>query len=286
MSDSVFAPNALDANRTGQLGAEQRAELEAAVSRNLGRIMGVALRRSYPLAKDLPAGHVESIEGAVTKRIGSNWDYALASALANTLRGNEPTDYRISVANRERGAQEFRSDQDVYEFAPDAGMVRLFYLPHSRWVVNLEWLPDLPVDASPDGVERAVEDFAAAAARDKVAAAEARARLAAIDREIKAYLPDKTSLVPNSAQPAVLAKAILGDWTSPFLGLSIGADGTFAARLTDGSRSEGRWSLDASGQLHAELMGAPIVADVSVNGDELTMIVNDQAVKLRRATTD
>ena len=152
MSGSAFAPDALDTNQAGQLSAEQRGRLEAAVRNNLGRILGRALRRSFPLARDLEVGRVESIEGAVSKKIGSNWDYIVGSMLANTQRGNEPTSYRLSVANRELGIQEFRSDQDVYEFAPEAGMVTLFYLPQSRWVVNLELLPDAPVDVSQGGV--------------------------------------------------------------------------------------------------------------------------------------
>jgi hypothetical protein len=72
MSDSAFAANALDVNRPGQLSAEQRRELEAAVNRKMGRVMGLVLRRSDSLTKDLRAGEVQSIEGAVTNRVGSN----------------------------------------------------------------------------------------------------------------------------------------------------------------------------------------------------------------------
>lgn len=279
MSESVFAPDALDANLGRALSAEQRRELESAVRRNPGRILSRALRRSYPLANDLEAGCVESIEGAVTKRIGSNWDYILGSILANTQRGNEPTSYRISVANREHGVQEFRSDQDVYAFTPDAGMVRLFYLPQSRWVVNLERLPDLPVDVSQGGLERSVSDVLAGSTGDQVSAAEARAKAAAIEHQVEAYLPKTPPLGGQTVRP----EELIGRWTSPFLTVSIQEDGRLATRLPDGADSEGRWSIDPDGRLRADLMGAPIVAAASVEGDELTLVINDQALKLRRA---
>lgn len=131
-----------------------------------------------------------------------------------------------------------------------------------------------------------VEEFAAAAGRDEVAAAEARARMAAIDHEMKSYFPDGASFASERMEPATLAKAIVGDWTSPFLSLSVRGDGTFATQLPDGSRSEGHWSLDADGQLHVDLMGAPVVAGVSVDGDDLTMLLNGQAIKLRREASD
>ena len=121
MSDAAFALDALEPNRAGQLSAKQRTALEAAVRHNLDRVLGRALRRSYPLAKDLDADRVESIEGAVTKRIGSNWDYVLGSALANTQRGNEPMSYRISVASRQLGVQEFRSGRTYMTSHPTRG---------------------------------------------------------------------------------------------------------------------------------------------------------------------
>lgn len=78
--------------------------------------------------------------------------------------------------------REFRSPGDLYEFAPDAGIVRLLYLPRSRWAVNLERTPDARVDVAAEGVSRKLDRAAAAwTTHDKVGAAEARAEMAAIE---------------------------------------------------------------------------------------------------------
>lgn len=228
MSGAVFSAEALDSNRNGQLSAGQRRELQAGLHRKHSGLTGLVGRAFDPLAKDLQAGRVESIEGAITKKPPQS-----------LFGGTAPVAYRyrVLIANREAGNQEFRCSREFYEFAPDAGMVRLFYLPRSPWVVNLEFLPAL---------RRGQE-----------------------------------SAVPT-ADPRALAEAIIGTWESPFLNVSLRQDGTFAARLSDGSYHQGQWSVDTSGRLHADVMGAPMVADASVDAHELTLVIDDQALKLRR----
>lgn len=154
MTGLVFMPEALDANRGGRLGFDQRRALEAAVKRNAGGVLGGALRLVQPLAKDVRADRVESIVGAVIKETGTDLIYVLTSVFTGTRRVLTPTSYRIWLANHEFGNREFRSAQDIYEFAPMAGVVRLFYLPRSRWAVNLERLPE--VDGRPVRAEGAV----------------------------------------------------------------------------------------------------------------------------------
>lgn len=137
---------ALEDNRAGELSAAQRRELRAAVHWHTEGMLGIALRRLHPLARDLKAGYVASVEGAVRKRLGVDL-HPLVVAPDSTA----PTAFRIWVANRGLGNQEFQTSQDVYDVVPEAGQVRLFYLPRSRWVVNIEPLADSPVDASSDG---------------------------------------------------------------------------------------------------------------------------------------
>ena len=138
LSDLVFLPDAVDANRAGWLGVQQCRELKGAMNRSAGRIVGVAIRRVSPLARDVRAGRVYSIEGTITKEVGTGF----LSLLSNRLTGGQPTrgpaSYRIWIADRKLGNQEFRSAKNMFEFAPVAGLVRLFYLPRSRWAVNLE----------------------------------------------------------------------------------------------------------------------------------------------------
>lgn len=101
-------------------------------------ILGLALRRLSPLGRDVQAGRVCSIEGTITKEVGTGFLYAITNLLADAHRTREPTSYRIWIADRELGSREFRSAKNIFEFAPAAGVVRLFYLPRSRWAVNLE----------------------------------------------------------------------------------------------------------------------------------------------------
>lgn len=131
-------PEAVGANRAGRLGVEQCRELKAAMKRNGGSIVGLAIRRVGPLARDVQAGRVHSIAGAITKEVGTDFICLLTNLRIAAQRTSDPTSYRIWVAERELGYQEFRSPKSMFEFAPMAGLVRLFYLPRSRWAVNLE----------------------------------------------------------------------------------------------------------------------------------------------------
>src|SRR5512141_1614082 len=81
-----------------------------------------------PLAADLRAGRVENVEGAVAK----------ARSYAGGRTVNEL--YHVDVEGKR-----FVVHQRTYEAVPDAGIIRLFYLPRSRKVVNVEQLPDRPV---------------------------------------------------------------------------------------------------------------------------------------------
>ena len=143
-------------------------------------------------------------------------------------------------------------------------MVKLFYLPQTRWVVNLERLPDAAVDVSQSGLAASVSDVLAGSASDDVSAAEARAKAAALEHQMDAYLPRTP---PPARQPA-RAEELIGTWTSPFLTVSIQEEGTFATRLPDGTDSTGRWSIDPDG----------------VEGEWLTLSIAGQPLKLRRSS--
>lgn len=230
------------------------------------------------MAKDVRAGRVESIEGAIRKRAGTDAIYALRGPAASPA----PTSHLIWVANRQAGDQQFDSPQAIYEAAPEAGMVRIYYLPTSRWVVNLELLPDPPVeDVSPEGVNRIVGAAGAAwERRDMVGVAEARAQLPALERELEWYTPRG----PIDAGEPVDQAALLGTWSSPFLTLEVRGGGTLTVRLADGSEQPGQWSIDPSGRLSADVFGARRVIDASIADDALTLVIEGQAMRLRRSS--
>jgi len=277
MTDMVFLADALDANRGGRLSEGQRRQLQEGLDFKHKGLLGSVARGFDRLAKDLEAGRVENVEGAITKRLGP-------SAL---LLGSTPwTSYEIRVANHQAGSQAFHTSRELHEHVPDAGFVRLFYLPRSRWVVNLERLPDPPVsDVSMQSAKEAVGGLAKALkARDRVGLAEARAQLDAMGRAAEKVVPTDVRSSGQRPEAGALDKAIVGSWSSPLLSVSFDEDGRLTAQLADGSDHQGRWSVDPEGRLHADLMGAPILADASVADDELTLVINNQALMLQRSS--
>jgi hypothetical protein len=280
MTDLAGLVSSLEANRSGQLSEVQLNDLHNLIGRRTKGLIGRALHSHDSLAKDVNDGQVESIEGAITKKtIRYTDDGDGASA---------PPSYRMWVANREVGNQEFHPPYDIYNSAPDAGMVRLFYLPRSRRVVNLELLPDPPVeDLSFDGVKRVLATgFKAWRAHDKVGGAEARAEMAAMEHEMQSYVADSPPPAGQQLGPDALTEAIVGSWTSPFLSVSFHADGTLTGRLANGVEQQGRWSVDSDGRLRADVMGASQVAQASVAGDELSLAIDGRWLKLRRVSGD
>jgi hypothetical protein len=154
-------------------------------------------------------------------------------------------------------------------------MARVFYLPASGWVINIENLPTEPLDprAAPD-----------ASGQDKVERAETIAREGAFVRDVESYLPKEAPGADQRMQPDALRQAIVGSWNSPFGTVTFREDGNLSARLSDGSAYSGSWSVDSSGRLNADMMGSPMVAEAVVAGDELTLAMDDQALKLRRTS--
>jgi hypothetical protein len=90
---------------------------------------------------------------------------------------------------------------------------------------------------------------------------------------------------PSTAEPAderPLTEALVGGWTSPILSFTLNDDSSLRLHLPDGSDAEGNWSVDSSGQLHAEVMGAPMVGEASLQGDSLTLVMDGQRLVLKR----
>jgi hypothetical protein len=79
-----------------------------------------------------------------------------------------------------------------------------------------------------------------------------------------------------------LAQAIIGTWTNPMMTVSFAADGTGTQTTMNGSPTTGRWSVDAQGQLHAELMGQDQTAAAWIAGDTLTISIGTMALAFQR----
>jgi hypothetical protein len=278
MGDLAVSLGALDANRAGRLSPDQLRGLQASVRYRSRGLVGHLLHGRDAFAQDVASGRVSAAEGAITKKL---WQPISFSGDSNV-----PPSFQIFVASREAGNQQFKSDRELYGSAPDGGLVRLFYLPQSRWTVNFELLPDKP---PPDGrldsrVKQALLGWRAARkAHDPVGDAQARAEMAAIQREVASYLPEHGPPADGQVEPGRLREAITGDWASPFLSVSIHGDGTLTATMAAGQPQAGRWTMDPAGRVHTDVMGAAMVIDASVAGDVLTLVINGQALNLRRS---
>jgi hypothetical protein len=271
MTDMVFSARALSANRAGRLSPDQLRDLQASVRYRSRGLAGHLLHGHDAFAQDVATGQVDAAEGAITKKLG---------------HPNAPS-HEIWVASREAGNQQFTSDKALFDAAPHIGMLRLFYLPQSRWAVNFELLPDAPPAADGRFGERAGQTLldwrAARQAHDAVGEAQARAGFAAVKREAESFLPEHGMPAAERLEPDRLREAIIGDWTSPVLSISVRGDGTLTATMAGSAAQQGHWSVDSAGRLATDVMGAPLSIDASVAGDELTLVINGQGLKLRRS---
>jgi hypothetical protein len=317
MSDQEpFPQEALEANRAGKLTSEQRkafrgqsrglrkAELQFAVVITIIGLLvwfaegparyatvkpligigclilaGFLVVRSFlgadAVTQDLRAGQVASVEGAITK-----------TSVTASSRGTSSTSYYFTVAGTRVKVWHL-----AYQAAPEAGMVKLYFLPHSHELVNMERLEDtgMPAGAmkSPQVVQELVKE--AFHSHDPNQAAEARAHLATMEDAMKAAMttggppPDAT----KDARP--LAQAIVGSWSNAMMNVSFSADGTLSAEMPglpgDRPRS-GHWSVDSSGHLVSDVMGGgPMPTDAWVTGDQLTVNLGKAGVTFQRVDT-
>jgi len=303
MANGPFPADALDANRANRLSAEQRTWLRGLAGNSRRNSLSFALIAGVlavillffadrggaerilfglvllgvgafffvrgftgadPLDRDLREGYVESVEGAIAKR-----------RVSTGGRSSSVTHW-IDVENKR-----MRAFKDQYDAAPDAGYVRVYYVPHSMRVVNLERLPDRPGDAeivrSPtDAVRLAATMFSF----DEVKSAEARAQLAAMGHAMQAGArPPESEL---DSRP--LAEAIVGRWTNGLVTLEFKADGTVAMSLPRGVQRQAHWSVDANGHLVADVMGEKQQAsDAWIAGDQLSIKEGAEGIVLKRA---
>ncbi len=226
------------------------------------------------LTQDLRGGQVASAQGAITK-----------TSVTTHGKESSSTSYYFSVA-----ATKVKVWRDAYQAAPEAGMVSIYYLPHSHELVNMERLADtgLAPDAmkSPQVVQKLIAEMRS---HDPNEAAEARAHLATMGDAMKASISSAAAPPPEAARDAQpLAQVIVGTWGNAMMSVTFAADGTLSADMPAmpgaGHRS-GHWSVDSSGHLVSDIMGGhPMPTEAWVSGDQLTVNIGNNALTLQRAT--
>jgi hypothetical protein len=226
------------------------------------------------LTRDLRGGRVEPIEGAIGK-----------DTFISHGRSSSMTTYYLEV-----GRRRLEVAMRTYEAAPDAGYVRVYVLPRTHRVVNLEKLPDPAVEvpdmaSAPGFAARQLGSMAAGwLTGDFAKTNEARARMEAMGHAVEAQMAGAAVPPPaDRRDPRPLAEAILGKWQMPMMSVAFMPDGTMVATLPGGRQERGRWSIGADGKLHANAMGDKEAADAWVAGDTLTISDGSRGMAFHRA---
>jgi len=217
---------------------------------------------------DVREGRVESVEGAIAKR---SW-YQSSRARSRS--------YFFEVSGRRLRCLSRMS----YDAAPDAGYVRVYFLPRSRRVVNLEQLPDHAIPTGSGAAQEIFQNYTQALlSRDRATIAEASASVAALKHVIEGP-PPAASDGRDHAHPVRLhADDLYGTWTNPMMTISFMKNGV--ATLTPafgGERRDGHWSIDANGRLLTDASGTLAPIDASLDGDRLTILFEGQRVSFTR----
>jgi hypothetical protein len=228
-----------------------------------------ALTGGDAISEDVRAGRVESVEGAITK-----------FAQTGNGRGSSSTAFYIDVSGKRLHV--YRAG---YQAAPDAGYVRVYYLPKSRHVINLERLPDPVLPAlTPATAQSVVQDLLTHRGHDENSLAETRANMAAMAAQFKAQMQQNAvQPPPDQRDTRPLAEAIVGTWSSAFMTVMFAADGTATSTAPNGRQTSGRWSVDAQGLLHAGLAGKDNVGQAWISGTTLTITEGGMGITFERA---
>jgi hypothetical protein len=217
------------------------------------------------LTSDLRKGRVEAVEGAISRE---------ARVLVYT--GPNPERCYLRIAGKRLAC-----GRTAYDASPQAGIVRAYYLPRSRRLINLERLANRPLTAGAlDHPLVAVgEAFSAWHSKDRTQQAEAMATVEAIK---DAIFGEPNSAPIGTAGSRPLAEAIVGNWHSPVMNVTFSEDGTASAKMPDGMRLAGRWSIAADGKLRIAGMGQDMETDASVVGDVLSVVMEGNRLNFRR----
>ncbi len=221
-----------------------------------------AISGADALTRDLRRRRVQFIEGAIGK--------------ASQSIGEGDTTYFLDV-----GDARFTVMPMTYDAAPDAGYVRLYFLPDSRVVVNLERLPDSSMGpgATPQDILQSL--VSAVGFRDRRMLNEARAAMAGMGDALKSSFAQPVAPPPGARDPRPLSETILGTWSNGFVTARFLADGRVTSSVL-GREKAGRWSIDADGRLCADVTGQEQAVEAWVAGDRLTISAEGKGLTLTR----
>jgi hypothetical protein len=179
------------------------------------------------------------------------------------------------------GDARFTVSRGRYEAAPDAGYVRLYYLPLSKRVVNLERMPNPSAEHGttvPDVIHTLGAMFRSHSQRDRN---EARAHLAGVGDAMQAAFAHAEAPPREGRDPRPLGEAILGTWSNGFMTVAFASDGSVTTSVL-GRETRGRWSIGADGRLCADVMGREQSAEAWIASNQLTISAEGQGFTFTR----
>ena len=223
-----------------------------------------------PVNADVREGRVESVEGAIAKRRSSVG-----------TGGARRTYHYFDVAGRH-----LRASTLANEAAPAAGYVRVYFLPRSRRVVNLEQLPDPPIPTGSGAAQEIVQDYARAlGSLDRTKIAEASARVMALKHVVEGPPSHDTA---DGSKPAASSRLraddLYGTWANPIFTVAFMKNGIATMTTAIGGiRRDGHWSVDANGRLLTDATGTLAPMEASLEGRRLTITIDGQRVTFTRS---
>jgi hypothetical protein len=307
-SADPFPTEALEPNRGGRLTTEQRDRLRplaryarqsallGAVILVVAALMIVSDRQPFlPAALRAPLAGVCVVFAAVFLLRA----IAGADALSRDLR-HMKVQLAEGPIGKHRGRSQGRSGRRSYLFdvgdetyrvasrlsydaAPDAGIVRVYFLPRSRRVVNLERLPDVAFASGTTPHDVMASLGTAMRSHNRREFNEIRAKMAPMMEAIAASRDEPVTPPPLGARdPRPLEEAIVGTWRSAILTVTFDANGSVSATMVGGMQRRGRWSVNRSGRLVADVMGREDAAEAWIVGDGLTIVADGRALEFTR----
>ncbi|HLI51125.1 MAG TPA: hypothetical protein VKU87_04975 [Thermomicrobiaceae bacterium] len=248
------------------------------------------------LARDLREGKVLSLEGEVNKRGSSR-----------VSKNYGPAAYLLDV-----GGKSFTVYQDTFDALPDGAYVRVYYLPRSNYVVNLE-RPSMDQAAAGSSSQDMYQvSNAGISSRDQTQpidqGAFSRDILSSLGSDPFAQDPlarsdpwdttqpltdpieehfNQQSAPPVEAIPELpaLARELVGSWRSPMMTVTFHSEGTAEVELRGGRKQSGHWSVDANSHLHFDVMGVEQVAEAQIAGNRLTISVGGTGLTFDRVAS-
>jgi hypothetical protein len=162
-------------------------------------------------------------------------------------------------------------------------MVRVYFLPRSRRVVNLERLADPPLPPGITSRDVLATIGSALLSGNRRGINELRAQMAPVADAARAVRHEPVAPPPLEARdPRPLDQAIVGTWRSALMSVVFERDGAVTATMFGGMQRNGRWSVDRAGRLVSDVTGQNEAADAWVAADQLTILADGSALTFTR----